>query len=145
MLGAGGSARAAVWALIDAGAAEVRVWNRTAARAERLCEEIGGAAVAVREIGPADFLVHCTSSGLDASAWTLKQLPLTADALRGYNCVVDFVYTDTGTELARMAGSLSIPVVDGFELLVGQGALSFELFTDRSAPVDAMRSSVRRT
>jgi shikimate 5-dehydrogenase len=72
-------------------------------------------------------------------------LPLTADALGGYNCVVDFVYRDTGTELARMAGSLSIPVVDGFELLVGQGALSFELFTDRSAPVDAMRSSVRWT
>ncbi len=144
VLGAGGSARAAVWALVDAGAAEVRVWNRTAARAERLCEEIGGAAVAVREIGPADLLVHCTSNGLDASPWTLKQLPLTADGLGGYNCVVDFVYTDAGTELARTAGALSIPVVDGFELLVGQGAISFTLFTGLAAPVDVMRSSVRQ-
>ena len=42
VLGAGGSARAAVWALRDAGAAEVRVWNRTPERAERLCAELGG-------------------------------------------------------------------------------------------------------
>ena len=61
VLGAGGSARAAVWALLDAGAAEVRVWNRTPARAQRSGEEIGGAPVAA-EIGPADLLVHCTSS-----------------------------------------------------------------------------------
>ena len=42
MLGAGGSARAAVWALLDAGAREVRVWNRTPERARELCAELGG-------------------------------------------------------------------------------------------------------
>ena len=41
VLGAGGSARAAVWALLDAGAAEVRVWNRTAQRARELSAELG--------------------------------------------------------------------------------------------------------
>ncbi len=141
VLGAGGSARAAAWALLDAGAAEVRVWNRTPLRARRLSEQLG--VTAVERIGPADVLVNCTSTGLDTSVSTFKQLPITADELVRYDCVVDFVYRDTGTELAQAARSRSIPVVDGFELLVGQGALSFERFTGLSAPVDAMRAAVR--
>src|SRR5205085_12410419 len=64
VLGAGGSARAAVWALIDAGAREVRVWNRTPERAAQLATELG--AVAVTRAEPADILVHCTSGGLGA-------------------------------------------------------------------------------
>ena len=79
VLGAGGSARAAVWALLDAGAAEVRVWNRTPERAAQLTEELGGTPVSSAE--PADFLINCTSSGLDSSDWTFKQLPLRADEL----------------------------------------------------------------
>ncbi len=141
VLGAGGSARAAVWALLDAGASEVRVWNRTPQRARRLCAEIGGKSVDTAE--PADLLVHCTSSGLDAPDSTFEQLPLDADGLDRYNCVVDFVYRDAGTPLAQAARARCIDVVDGFELLVGQGALSFERFTDLPAPVETMRSAVR--
>ncbi len=70
VLGAGGSARAVVWALLDAGAAEVRVWNRTPDRARRLCAEVGG--VPVQSAEPADLLVHCTSSGLDESRRMFK-------------------------------------------------------------------------
>ena len=65
MLGAGGSARAAVWALLDAGADDVRVWNRTPERAVALCAELGG--TAVTRAGPADVLVNCTSIGLQAA------------------------------------------------------------------------------
>jgi shikimate dehydrogenase len=142
VLGAGGSARAAVWALLDAGAKEVMVWNRTPERAQALCRDLGG--TPVREIGRADLLVHCTSSGLDASTSTFKQLPLRADALSRFNCVIDFVYRQSETELVQTARSLSIPVVDGLELLVGQGALSFTQFTGEPAPVDAMRMAVAR-
>ncbi len=142
ILGAGGSARAAAWALLDAGAAEVRVWNRTAARASNLCAQLG--ATPVELLGPADLLINCTSSGLDASISTFKQLPLVADELVRYDCVVDFVYRDNGTELVRAARSRSVPCVDGFELLVRQGALSFERFTGHPAPVDAMRAAARQ-
>ncbi len=138
VLGAGGSARAAVWALLDAGAADVRVWNRTAERARRLCAEIGG--TPVDRIAPADLLVHCTSTGLDASEDFFKQLPLTADALAGYECVVDLVYSEPPTQLTRTARSLRLAVVDGLELLIAQGALSFQRFTGQAASVDAMRS-----
>jgi shikimate dehydrogenase len=142
VLGAGGSARAAVWALLDAGACEVRVWNRTAARARELCTEVGGRPVDRAE--PADVLVHCTSSGLDGSESSFTQLPIEADRLGGYECVVDFVYTRSETPLARAARERSIPVIDGVELLVGQGALSFERFTGLSAPVGVMRAAARR-
>ena len=139
VLGAGGSARAAVWALLDAGAAEVGVWNRTSERARTLCAELGCTAVASAQ--PADLLVNCTSIGLQAPQSTFGALPLGADQLGQYRCVVDFVYTDRETPLAQAARTRGIPVVDGLALLVGQGALSFERFTGRPAPVDAMRAA----
>jgi shikimate dehydrogenase len=141
VLGAGGSARAAVWALLDAGAAEVRVWNRTPARATELAAELG--ATAVRTAEPAELLVHCTSSGLDAQTPMFKGLPVRADDIGGYDCVVDLVYTDSATPLITAALDRGIPAVDGLELLVRQGALSFELFTGRSGPVDLMRAAAR--
>jgi len=144
VLGAGGSARAAVWALINAGADTVFVWNRTAARAERLCSELGG--IPVQDAPSADVLIHCTSSGLDASDWTFKHVPVTADELERYECVVDFVYTKpahAGTALVQAARARSIPVVDGSTLLVAQGALAFEQFTSRAAPAELMRAAAR--
>jgi shikimate dehydrogenase len=142
VLGAGGSARAAVWALLDAGASEVRVWNRTPERARELCAEIGGRPVDAA--GPADLLIHCTSSGLDDRESAFKQLPIEADEVDNYECVVDFVYSDSDTPLAQAARDRSIPVVDGLELLVAQGALSFERFTGMAAPVALMRGAARQ-
>jgi shikimate dehydrogenase len=142
VLGAGGSARAAVWALLNGGAGRVQVWNRTPERARRLAEELGGSAVLSAE--PADLLVNCTSTGLDDANSTFKQLPLTADDLRGYRCVVDLVYRDTETLLIQAARTQSLEVVDGLEVLLEQGALSFERFTGRPAPVDVMRAALRR-
>jgi shikimate dehydrogenase len=80
VLGAGGSARAVVWALLDGGASRVSVWNRTPARALALAGELG--ADAVRAPVSADLLVNCTSVGLELSAndpGALNQLALTAD------------------------------------------------------------------
>jgi shikimate dehydrogenase len=140
VLGAGGSARAAVWALLDAGAREVRVWNRTPERARALSQELG--AVAVERADPADVLVNCTASGLDPREEAFKPLPIAADDLAGYECVVDLVYRDTETPLVQAARACGVRVVDGRELLVRQGAFSFELFTGGAAPIDAMRRAV---
>lgn len=138
VLGAGGSARAAVWALLDAGADDVRVWNRTPERAERLCAELGG--TAVREAAAADLLVHCTSVGLRGESNMFNQLPITADEVAKYNCVVDLVYAATDTPLVQAARVRSIPAIGGLELLIGQGALSFERFTGLPAPIEAMHA-----
>jgi shikimate dehydrogenase len=140
VLGAGGSARAAVWALLDAGAAEVRVWNRDPRRAEKLCAELGG--VPVRTAEPADLLVHCTPVGLGDEHPGLKGLPLDTDHLSRYKTLVDFAYRGGGTALVRAGRRLSLPTVDGLELLIAQGALSFEQFTGLVAPVATMRNAV---
>jgi shikimate dehydrogenase len=140
VLGAGGSARAAVWALLDAGASRVAVWNRTPERARVLCDELGATPVSRAE--PADVLVNCTSVGLDGSD-PFDRLPVSPGDLGGYGCVVDLVYTPAGTVLIDRARALGVVAVDGLELLIGQGALSFERFTGAAPSLDAMRAAVR--
>ena len=140
VLGAGGSARAAAWALRDAGA-EVMVWNRTPGRAAALAADLGVRAVERAE--PADLLVNCTAAGLAAPSETFKELPMGADALGEYACVVDLVYRAGGTALLEAAGRRGSTVVDGLEVLVHQGALSLEAWTGREAPIEAMRQAAR--
>jgi shikimate dehydrogenase len=142
VLGAGGSARAVVYALAQIGAA-VKVWNRTAERARSLADEFG--AEAVQELPPADLLVNCTSVGLVDPLRTFKDLPVEVDALGEYACVVDLVYRAGGTGLLREAKRTGSRAIDGIEILVRQGALSFERWTGRAAPLEIMRRAARGT
>ncbi len=141
VLGAGGSARAAVWALLNAGAANVLVWNRTPERAERLCAEIGGTTVQ-DSLPPADLLVNTTSVGL-RSEDPFKALPLGVDSINGYPCLVDLVYGSGPTALTSAARAAGATVVDGLEILVRQGARSFERWTGRPAPLEVFRAAAR--
>jgi shikimate dehydrogenase len=155
VLGAGGSARAAVWGLREAGVRELLVFNRTAERAAELVSELGGRVVEAPQ--NADVLVNCTTVGLQQPSrkslegpskgveqsstdlLALNQLGLGHDQLREYPYVVDLVYRTGGTpllEAARLAGARTI---DGLEILVRQGALSFELWTGVKPPLDVMR------
>ncbi len=143
VLGAGGSARAVVWALVHAGAAEVLVWNRTYERAQRLCAEIGGRAVQAPPPA-ADLLVNTTSVGLRDED-PFKALPLRVDAMDGYPCLVDLVYGTGPTALVSAAQAAGATVVDGLEILVRQGARSFERWTGRPAPLDVLRAAARAT
>jgi shikimate dehydrogenase len=144
VLGAGGSARAVIWALREAGAG-VAVWNRTAERARELAAELGVRAVERAE--PADLLVNCTTVGLDAypikDSDALRSLPLAADALSEYGYVVDLVYSKRPTALVRAAAERGVPTVDGLEILVRQGARSFRIWTGIDPPLQALRSGVR--
>jgi shikimate dehydrogenase len=142
VLGAGGSARAVVHALASAGVS-VSLWNRNAARARSLAGEFG--VEAVQDLPPADLLINCTSVGLVDPSSTFKDLPLQADALGEYACVVDLVYRAGGTGLQREARRRGSRVIDGVEVLVHQGALSFERWTGRAAPLEVMRRAARGT
>jgi shikimate dehydrogenase len=141
VLGAGGSARAAAYALKRAGA-DVAVWNRTPERARRLACDLGVTAVTGRAPA-AEALVNCTAAGLEDPASTFKELPVTADVLGEYAVVVDLVYRAGGTELLRAARRPGCRVVDGLEVLVHQGASSFEIWTGARAPLDVMRRAAR--
>jgi len=153
VLGAGGSARAAVWALREAGAGEIAVWNRTPERAAALAREFGVRAVAAP--AAADLLVNCTAVGLDredagiersaTEDCALNQLGLTFDQLGEYANVADLVYRSTPTPLLAAAGSHGARTLDGLEILLAQGALSFELWTARKPPLEVMRAAARGT
>jgi shikimate dehydrogenase len=146
VLGAGGSARAAVWALLGAGAAEVYVWNRTSARARALVEQLGGEAVEAPR--SADLLVNCTSVGLglERSASEdrgLNHLGLRGDQVGEYSYVADLVYRSASTPLLAAAAAAGAHTIDGLEILVAQGALSFSLWTSREAPLEVMLDAAR--
>ena len=143
VLGAGGAGRAAAWALREEGA-EVGVWNRTAERAVALARQVGVAVV--ERPGDADVLVNATSVGLDAGVddgAALRALGL--EGVAPPALVVDLVYRADGgpTPVARWAAAGGAELVDGLEVLVRQGALSFTLWTGREAPLDAMRAAAR--
>jgi shikimate dehydrogenase len=137
VLGAGGAARAAIYALKQAGA-DVRVWNRTPERAAALAAELGVSVSAE----PAEIVVNCTSVGLADPDNTFKALPVRADDLGAGRLVVDMVYRYGGTLLLKTARANGAEVVDGLEILVAQGAASFERWTGRTAPDQAMREAV---
>ena len=166
ILGAGGSARAAAWALREAGAAEVSIWNRTPERAVALARDLGVRPVEAPEA--ADLLINCTAVGLEAAgdgperhrsgprdipsgtaggsragAGTLAELGLSSEGIGDYPCVVDMVYRAGGTQLLVAAREHGARTVDGLEILVAQGALSFELWTGRAAPLGVMRRAAR--
>jgi shikimate dehydrogenase len=142
VLGAGGTARSAVWSLREAGAA-VSIWNRTPARARALADRFG---VSVTErVQPADLLLNCTTVGLDE--WTsdpkgaLQSLGLDTDLIGRCGYVVDYAYSRHATPLVAAASDLGVNTVDGLAILTEQGALSFELWTGCLAPRAVMASA----
>ena len=116
------------------------VWNRTRERAERLVADLGGRVVDTPE--PAAVLVNCTSVGLAQSDSPFKSLPLDADTLSVGSYVADMVYGPGDTPFLVEAARRGAVVVTGLEILVAQGAASFERWTDMTAPRDAMRAAV---
>ena len=152
VLGAGGSARAVVWALRDAGA-DVRIWNRTPERAERVAQDLGASAVRLGDpstgkgapngvlSAAGGLLVNCTAVGLDDSSHAFKDLPVKAEDLSTYACVVDLVYRSPATALLEAAAQQGCAVVDGLDVLVHQGALSLQSWTGLQPSIRVLRKA----
>ncbi|MDX6615127.1 MAG: shikimate dehydrogenase [Solirubrobacterales bacterium] len=144
VLGAGGAARAVIWALTDAGA-DVSVWNRTPKRGAEIAASFGAKPIEAKGLLPAgefDLIVNATTVGMDDKGG-LAELHLDAAALTPDHAIVDMAYGDRETELVAIAREAGATVVDGLEVLVRQGAESLRVWTRREAPLDAMRRAVR--
>ncbi|HVN02539.1 MAG TPA: shikimate dehydrogenase [Caulobacteraceae bacterium] len=141
ILGAGGAARGAVAALIDAGAPEVRIINRTHERAVGLAATLGPPARALA-LEPAAFedavlIVNATTLGLGGGsgpAAVLKAAALGAVAL-------DMVYRPLRTEFLERAAKAGLVTVDGLAMLIGQAAPSFEAFFGVAPPAIDVRAA----
>jgi len=148
VLGAGGAARAAAWALLELGGT-VRVAARRPEAAVAVCHGFARAmkkpaaaaepapwADVVHEAERADLVVNATPVGLAGKAGELPALPW-----RKAQAAADFVYGDTA--FARAAREAGARLVTGEQILVRQGALAFTLWTGRTAPEAVMAAALR--
>jgi len=145
VLGAGGAARAVVYALRTQ---DCTVWiaNRSRERAEALAAAFGCAGIVSLErdaLAPcaahADGVVNCTALGMEPHANTMPPLPV--EALPANAWVCDLVYRPLRTRLLQAAAARGLTTIDGLGMLVHQGALAFERWTGSPAPVDTMRAA----
>ncbi|MCK4449746.1 MAG: shikimate dehydrogenase [Anaerolineae bacterium] len=155
VLGAGGAARAVVYALAQT-VAQVTVLNRTLARAQALVQDFSPLfpSLPLRSLpltlqtleeraAEAHLLVNATPIGtwpeVDKSIWP-EDL-----AFPGHLTVFDLVYNPRQTKLLRQARAVGAKVIGGLGMLVHQGAAAFELWTGEKAPVETMYEAASRT
>ena len=148
LLGAGGAARAAAFALCQERVATLAIANRTPQRAEALAAELRGNAATLSAIAltdPAledialqsDLIVNSTSVGMrhgDAE----DQSPIPGGIIPHAAVVMDMVYNPQHTPLLAAARSAGAQAVGGMPMLIYQGAAAFEMWTGKPAPIDAM-------
>ena len=145
--GAGGAARAVVWALLDAGAESVAVANRTPQRAHDLAKSLSRFGTVhsgsfdspsfVEALESAAIAVNATTVGMTTNTVPFDVSPLRTDAL-----VFDLVYVPPETPLVRAAASRGLLVCNGLEMLVRQGEVAFERWTGIGDTADIMRSAL---
>lgn len=146
LLGAGGAARAALLGLLEEGASEVLLFNRTSERARAVARRIGGQRARVVPLVSGlegerfDLVVNATRLGLDPHDVS----PLDFARLGRAGAAMDLVYAREKTPFQRAADRHGVRSTDGMEMLVQQGAVSFERWWGRPAPIDVMRSAIRK-
>ena len=152
ILGAGGAARAVSWALAEAGAALI-ILNRTPGKAMELAGDIARAAGHPAEalqlnannlaiaLERGHIIINTTSVGMSPET---GETLLKSDMIKPRHIVVDIVYNPVKTRLLKEAEKAGAGTINGLDMLVWQGALAFEKWTGREAPVEIMRSEALR-
>lgn len=151
VLGAGGAARAVVYALAKVGTREIAVSNRTRSRADALAREFGKKFPHTRIVAvpflsdllhkifsEIDLLVNTTSVGLGGTRFA----GLSLASLNKKAVVSDLVYRPLLTPLLRQAKKMRLKIHLGWGMLLHQGALSARLWTKKNPDVRAMRDAL---
>lgn len=149
VLGAGGAARAAVFAFAATGAGSIGIINRTSSRAAALADSLGAhfprLTLTVNRnemIGRADIVVNATSVGMTPRV-NESPMPLGIAFPRG-TVTFDMVYRPQETRFLRDAGDAGAHTIGGLSMLAHQGAAAFALWTGCAAPVQVMFDAARR-
>lgn len=148
LLGAGGAARAILYALLaDAEVEEIMLLNRTVSRAEALADDLGGTG-RVR-VGPLTETQALADAGLVINATSIGMAPAAATSPLGDGrglhegmVVLDIVYKPLQTRLLQQALAAGARAVDGLGMLVHQGARAFEIWTGEKPSVTVMRKAI---
>lgn len=148
IVGAGGAAAAAACALMDAGAADIAITNRSPDRARALAARLDRegrvmrAIIATDQIAGTDIdlVINASSVGLQEG----DALPFDLARLGRVTAALDLVYRrDRSTPFVRQARKLGIAAADGTEMLLGQGAAAYEHWFKQKAPLDVMRNALK--
>lgn len=150
LLGAGGAGKAIAFQAAQE-VEELVILNRTPQKAKKLAEilrkefnkKINGNVLSTEiikeELRDADILVNATSVGMHPN---IDHSLVPKSSLKPDLCVMDIVYNPLETKLAKDAKAVGAKVVSGVEMLVYQGAASFEIWTNHAAPVKVMKQAV---
>ena len=133
LVGAGGAARAILFALSSLGVPDITVMARDPAKGQALLDRAGtrGRVIGMGEGLPAaDLLVNSTSLGMVGQ----PVLELDLSPLPDSATVYDIVYAPLETGLLKAARDRGLTTLDGLEMLIGQAALAFDIFFDAQAP-----------
>lgn len=142
IIGAGGAARAAVYALTSQGA-KVTVFNRDVKKAEKLAHDFDcqfDSLDNINRVSDFDIVIHATKVGMD-----LEDKPIIpATLIKSSQIILDVVYSHTmpETKLIKEALRAKATAISGIEMLLYQGVAQFELFTEKKAPIGAMRRAL---
>lgn len=141
LLGAGGSARAIGFGLLERGASVV-LCSRTESRGRRLADELAcpWVSLAAAETLSGTVLINATSVGMQPN---VSVSPVPATILSRFQVVMDIVYAPLRTRLLSEAESAGCTTINGLEMLLFQGVAQFEMWTGRTAPVESMRKALR--
>lgn len=142
--GAGGAARACVYALTQEGA-KVSVFARNRKKAKAVADEFGASTGVLNVDGDKlgiDIIVNATPLGTKGGEE--EATIATERNLRGVKLVYDLVYNPTETRLIREARSAGVASIGGLEMLIAQGAKQFEIWTGEKAPIEAMTSAIKK-
>jgi shikimate dehydrogenase len=148
VIGAGGGARAVVYSLVERGAREIRLVNRTRMRADTLARAFGSSVIPLdwkerhRALDGAAVVVNTTSQGMIGQ----PALDLSLDALPSTALVVDIVYIPLETPLLAAARRRGNPTVDGLGMLLHQACIAWRLWFGLDPEVTPdLRATIERT
>ena len=140
VIGAGGVSRAIVAGLSDAGA-QIRIYNRTVEKAQKLAAEFNCEFAPLDDIKSIDakLLINCTSIGMHPN---VEATPIPAESLKRGMAVFDTVYNPAQTLLLKQAKKKRIKNIDGVSMFVNQAMAQFKLFTNQDGNAELMRNVI---
>jgi shikimate dehydrogenase len=153
LLGTGGAGRAVAMQCAEEGVSELFLANRSSGKADRLAEQILDCFPNVKveassmtdlklkkALAQANLVIQCTSVGLHAG----DPCPVDPEWLKPPAAAIDLIYRPAVTPFLACAAGNGMKTANGLGMLLHQGALAFELWTEQAAPLEVMRQALKK-
>lgn len=152
VLGAGGAARAVLFALASRGVQSIAIWNRTEERTQELVRDfekrfsktyfLSTSISSKQDLEPFELIVNTTSVGLKKTDKSLISAACIAPSKSKKKYFVDLIYNPAETQFLKIARKKGHKTLNGLPMLLYQGVRAFEIWNGRKAPVDTMRKAL---